>query len=415
MANFEVKTVREIYNQIISKYTALRNKYKDTTPLLEKAVIKSLAWAFAGVASSMWRLAVWVYKQCFPQTAGLTALKFWGNLVGVRYKYGEPTSLTIELTEVSAASLRSGTTYKHLTTGLIYKTISGVNASNGIIIATAQCSTAGIAGNIPVGSVLQISNPFDGIPSTATVTGVAIQGTADELLEDYRKRVLYKFRKRPQGGAATDYFDWALEVPAIADCFPYVREEGTVDLFLVTQGSGMNRTPTGTVSPNPFPNWVNGQPEPLSGSGTFFQAANAINSSDWQNATPGSPSTLNDRRPIQVPVRLNAPNYMAYSIAITGMQPADTATINSIRNQLVAYMDSKRPNIPAIGYSEQNAVINANRLSAIVQNILTPLSGSFSNFALTNASNEFISSDTLGVGALAYIQNLTINGINVSL
>lgn len=40
MANFETKTIKQIYDGIITKYTTLRNKYGDEAPLLEKAVTK---------------------------------------------------------------------------------------------------------------------------------------------------------------------------------------------------------------------------------------------------------------------------------------------------------------------------------------------------------------------------------------
>ena len=49
MANFETKTIKQIYDEIIAKYTTLRNKYGDESPLLEKAVVRSLAYAYAGV------------------------------------------------------------------------------------------------------------------------------------------------------------------------------------------------------------------------------------------------------------------------------------------------------------------------------------------------------------------------------
>ena len=52
MANFETKTIKQIYDGIIAKYTTLRNKYGDTAPLLEKAAVRSIAYAFAGVAGT---------------------------------------------------------------------------------------------------------------------------------------------------------------------------------------------------------------------------------------------------------------------------------------------------------------------------------------------------------------------------
>ena len=55
----------------------------------------------------------------------------------------------------------------------------------------------------------------------------------------------------------------------------------------------------------------------------------------------------------------------------------------------------------------------ANQISSIVQNTID--TGSFTSFTLSNISNTTILTDTLGIGALAYLNSLTINGSYVSL
>ncbi|MCD7879031.1 MAG: baseplate J/gp47 family protein [Candidatus Gastranaerophilales bacterium] len=111
-------------------------------------------------------MVVWVYKQCFAQTAELTALKFWGNLIGVDYKDGQTANVSITLTDVTTEYLAAGTVYKDLTTGLIFKTISQAAAEENTIVAIAECTTSGTAGNLAVGTVLNIANPLDGIPTS---------------------------------------------------------------------------------------------------------------------------------------------------------------------------------------------------------------------------------------------------------
>ena len=80
----------------------------------------------------------------------------------------------------------------------------------------------------------------------------------------------------------------------------------------------------------------------MSGSGELLQVANSINSSD---------GITNDRRPIQVPVNLLTPNYTGYNISILGLNPSDNTTISNIKTAIIAYLDSKKPNIAAIGYT----------------------------------------------------------------
>lgn len=402
MANFETKTIKQIYDGIITKYTTLRNKYGDEAPLLEKAVIRSLAYSYAGVAGTLWQLATWIYKQCFPQTCGLPALKFWGNLVGVNYKNGQATNLTIKLTDVTAQSLSSGTIYKHLTSGLIYKTLSAVNATDGEIVATAQCTTSGEAGNINIGETLQIANPYDGIPSTATVSAIAITGTEDEKTEDYRKRVLYKFRNKAQCGSPLDYYIWATEVTGIIDALVYILESGIVRIFLVATGSGQDRTPSGTLTPNPFPVWQNGQFTELTGSGQMLAVANSI-----EGSSPG----VHDRRPAKATVELSGANYTPFKIEITGL--TDTSYIDAIKNALISVLDGKRPHIVVLDYSESNAKINKQQLSAAVLNVIG--TETFTTIILKDGDGKSIKETTLGIGCLAYLSALTINGEEISL
>lgn len=396
MANFEIKTIKEIAEGTIAKYKALRQRYNDFTPLLEKAAVKSLSWAFAGVLGSVWQNLVWVYKQCFPQTCDLPVLKLWGDLVDVEYIKGQPAQVELTLYDAAASTLTAGTVYKDLTSGLIYKTTAQGNNEDGNIVVSAQCTTSGEAGNLPVGTVLTIANPLDGIPQVATITTVKIEGSEDEDIEHYRPRVLYKFKNKAQGGSVSDYFEWCLEVSGIVDALIYVLTEGVVTIYLVASGSGKNRTPSGEITPNPFPNWIDGQFVNFQGSGQFLQVANSIE---------GSSEGVHDRRPVNAKVNLLPCNYTGYQVIITGLTTTDYN--DKIKTALDDALDIKRPHIIALGYTEANALINKNALLTMVQNLIG--SNTFTSFTLLNADNESIDEESLGIGALAYLSKLTIN------
>lgn len=397
MANFTTKTIKEIFDSFMAKYTVLRSKYGDSTPLLEKAFIKTLGYAIAGVLATIWQLAVWIYKQIFPQTCELPALKFWGGLIGVDYNYGQSTNLTVTLQNVGASYLVSGTVYKDLNSGLIYKTISQVNAENGKIITTVECTTSGKVGNIPVGTVLNIANPLDGIPSTATVTEIKIEGTEDEEVETYRKRVLYGFRKKSESGSPLDYYNWALEVSGIIDAFPYILEEGITTLYIVANGTGKDRTPSGTITPNPFPNWVNGNFTPLEGSGQFLQVAQSIT---------GLEIGVHNRRPVMATVELKSPEYTGLNIEINGL--SDISYNEAIKNALSSVLDLKRPHIVVLDYPESKAKTNTPELTAACMGVID--GETFTSFVLKNEAGTTINEATLGIGCLFYLKSLTING-----
>ena len=396
MANFTTKTIKEIFDSFMAKYNVLRNKYGDNSPLLKKSFIKTIGYSIGGVAATIWQMSVWVLKQIFPQTCDLEALLLWGGLIGVNYNYGQSTNLTIKLNNVTASYLVSGTVYKDLNTGLIYKTVSQVNAENGQIITTVQCTTSGEIGNIPVGTVLNIANPLDGIPSTAEVTEIKIEGTADEEVEVYRKRVLYGFKNKTESGSPIDYYNWALEVPGIVDAFPYLLKEGIMTLFLVASGSGKNRTPSGEVTPNPFPEWVEGNFKEFDGSGQFLQVAQSIE---------GSEIGVHNRRPAMATVELKTPNYTAFDVEISGL--TDISHNEAIKNAIVNVLDGKKPHIVVLNYPVSKAKINQPELSASCLSILD--GETFTSFILKNDSGVVINEAILGIGCLAYLRTLKIN------
>ena len=403
MANFTVKSIKEIFDSFMAKYTVLRSQYGDDSPLLQKSFIKAIGYSISSIAATLWQYGNNIYKQCFPQSCDLTILKLWGDLVDVNYNNGQFANLTIQLNGVTADYLVSGTIYKNLNTGLIYKTVSQKNSVGGVIVATAQCTTAGTTGNAAAGTILTIANPIDGIPSTATVVSTAIEGTADEETEVYRKRVLTRYKSKAQGGSALDYYNWCMEVPGVVDALPYVLTEGTVSIYLVGEGSGNSRNLSGSISPNPFPVWSDGVFQDFSGSGLKLQVANSIE---------GSEIGLHDRRPMCAKVNLLDPTYTAYSIAITGL--SDDSYNDEIKQALISNLDSKRPNIKVLNYGLAGAKINKLALSSIVSEIIGD-NNSFTGFSLKNSSSTEISEETLGVGCLAYLSSLTINGSSISL
>lgn len=366
-------------------------------PCLKKSFIKTIGYAISGIAATLWQLAVWIYKQIFPQTCELPALKFWGGLIGVDYNEGQTANLTILLENVTAPYLVSGTVYKDLNSGLIYKTISQVNSENNKIYTTVQCSTSGSVGNLPVDTVLNIANPLDGIPMTAIVTEVKIEGTENEEVETYRKRVLYGFRKKSESGSPLDYYNWALEVSGIIDAFPYILEEGIMTLFIVANGTGNKRTPSGEVTPNPFPLWVDGNFTEFEGSGQFLQVAQSIE---------GSEIGVHNRRPAMATVKLKAPNYTAFDVEINGL--TNVSYNEAIKNAIINILDMKRPHIVVLDYPVAKARITNPELSAACMNVLE--GEIFTSFILKDELGNIINEKILGIGSLAYLRRLKING-----
>ena len=411
MTSFKKPTIQEIYNTIINDYKTRTNV---KVPILKRSLIKCFAYAIAGIVSLIWNFAEWQYLQIFIETCGFEALKRWGNLVDVNYRLGTKAVLKIKLENASKNEITAGTAWKNLDNGLIYKSLTtintNINTNTNTSINTAkgnattdifinvECSASGEIGNLLNDSKLNLINPVAGLPETAIVYSTEIIGTDNENIEDYRIRVLNRYKRKPQGGAAIDYYNWVTEVVGIVDCLPYVLQNGLITLYIVANGSGTNRTPTGSIEPNIFPQWQNGQMLDIVGYGQFLSVANSINGDNANNAASLLP-----------------PNYTEYKIKIEDLNPINESIIQNIKNSLIAELDKKRPNIKAIGYSVNNATINSNQLNSIVQNIIDSVDGSYTKFTLKNQDNEIILNDILDIGCLAYLGELKINNLIIDL
>lgn len=407
MAGYKKKTLKEIQSDIISDYTTrIKKETGVDAPLLPKAVVRSIAWSVAGVASLQQNFLAWTYLQIHPRTCSPSVLKMWGSLLGFEYKTGTKTTLQIEIDNVTASSIISGTLWKSPKNSIVYSSLSTVFPISGTVVLNVEAKTSGPEGNLNPGEELDITNPYEGIPDKARVKAVLVSGSMDEDIEDYRNRVLIAFKRKAQGGSLVDYFLWATEVAGISDAFPYVLESGTIVLYLVSNGSGKDRTPSGNVTPNPFPEWENGNMKSISGSGLFYQAAMAIN---------GTEDMKNSRRPAGAVVELRKPKYTGYCVEITELSPATNDINAKIKDAIVSYLDTKKPNILALGYTKQDATINASKLNAVIQNAINADGGTYNSFVLKNSADEIINEDILGIGCLAYLEKLKINNADIVL
>lgn len=407
MAGYKKKTLKEIQSDIISDYTTrIKKETGVDAPLLPKAVVRSIAWSIAGVASLQQNFLAWTYLQIHPRTCSPSVLKMWGSLLGIEYKTGTKTTLQIEIDNVTASSIISGTLWKSPKNSIVYSSISTVSPISGTVVLNVEAKTSGPAGNLNPGEELDITNPYEGIPDKARVKAVLVSGSVDEDIEDYRNRVLIAFKRKAQGGSLVDYYLWPTEVAGIVDAFPYVLESGTIVVYLVSAGSGKDRTPSGSVTPNPFPEWENGNMKSISGSGLFYQAAMAIN---------GTEDMKNSRRPAGAVVELRQPEYTGYRVEITELSPATNDINAKIKDAIVSYLDTKKPNILALGYTKQDATINASKLNAAVQNVINADGGIYNSFVLKNSAGEIINEDILGIGCLAYLEKLKINNADIVL
>lgn len=204
--------------------TALRNTaIQDITTsgvpgldgLLRNAVLRVLAWAMSGLAYSVYGYLDWIARESVPFTATDEYLFAWAALIGVYQKDSTPANGAAQFTGAIGRVLPAGAALTRQD-GTPYTTTADATVDAlGLLTVPIVAAVNGAATNADVGVSIGIDAPIPGINSggviSAPVTGGADQETQDEL----RTRMLFEYANPPQGGAASDYIAWALEVPGV--------------------------------------------------------------------------------------------------------------------------------------------------------------------------------------------------------
>lgn len=119
--------------------------------------------------------------------------------------------------------------------GQEYLTTAVAVAAAGVLLAPVTCQLQGEAGNLDDGTDLQLVSPITGLSSLAKADTI-VGGVDVEDLEDWRARLLAKWRAEPQGGNLDDYESWALDVPGVAraKAFRALAGTGIVTVAIMT-------------------------------------------------------------------------------------------------------------------------------------------------------------------------------------
>jgi len=124
------------------------------------------------------------------------------------------------------------------------------------LVGIFSAVTAGLAGNLPAGSILTWQSPPAGANPTVTLINPLVGGEDIETDAELLDRILFRIRNPPKGGTAADYRVWAEEsVNALgvsngidrAYVYPLKSGSGSVDIYITQPGSGQARAAIGAM------------------------------------------------------------------------------------------------------------------------------------------------------------------------
>lgn len=228
---FARPTLTALRNQSIEDITS--SGVPGLTGLLRNAVLRVLAWCMAGLAYSLYGYADWIARMGVPFTAAAEYLYAWAGLVGIYPKPATAAAGAASFTGNIGALLPSGTTLARQDGTPYQTTADGTVDATGAVTVPIVATVVGAFTNCDPGTPISTAGPVEGINGGGVTVGDTVGGADQETDDELRNRMLARYRAPPQGGAATDYVGWALEVPGVtrAWCTGDELGAGTVAVY----------------------------------------------------------------------------------------------------------------------------------------------------------------------------------------
>ena len=195
-----------------------------------KRTLTALAASDAGMLKLLYLQLADVQKNIWPDTADSEdnggTLERFGRVKLQRNPYpATQGEYQVLITGVIGSTIKAGAQFYSKINSTIQQAVFEVEEDLTLTATTGHvtvlCSKAGTDYSLAVNDTLYLVSPIIGIQDTATVSAVIEIATNKEDIEIYRELILDSFRLEPNGGSASDYMLWALDVAGIRRVYPY--------------------------------------------------------------------------------------------------------------------------------------------------------------------------------------------------
>lgn len=254
----------------------------------------------------------WVFRQLFASTAEKAQLERHAYELGLARKPASRAVGWVRTTGTAGTVYPAGIAF--ISGADLYRTSSEAQAGgDGTLTLRVFSERPGLAGNRAAGETLTLADAalYPTVGAQATVQSDGIGGGADtEDDTSLRARVLDRKRRPPQGGAVSDYEQFARAIPGVvkAWAWSFADGPGTVGVWFLFEGR---------------PNFI-----PTPGDVTVVREA------------------LEARRLIRAGLSVAAPVAQALDITITGLSSDTAATRTAIEAGLKAMLfERARPGV----------------------------------------------------------------------
>ena len=189
--------------------------------LLRRADAEVYARVFAGAMHGLYGYADWIARQIIWDTCDADTLDRWASMwLQVPRKPAAAATGIATFVLAVGATVPTGTVLQAFD-GTQYETTADSVGTTAPVVATEP----GAAGNRVAGQALSLVSPVAGVQSQA-IAGELSGGADEESTDSLRARLIARVRTPPDGGSATDYVAWALEVPGVTRAWVAPLEQG---------------------------------------------------------------------------------------------------------------------------------------------------------------------------------------------
>jgi uncharacterized phage protein gp47/JayE len=180
----------------------------------------------------------WIVRQIFADTADSDYLETkHANPRGITRKAAAFAIGTVRFSGAAGSAIDIGTEAKAANGVAVVATAAGVVGAGGTVDIAAKAVLAGLSGNQAADTPLTLSAAPAGVQSQAVIVSMT-GGTDIESDADLLARVLFNLRMPPMGGAAHDYYAWAMEVPGVTDAYVFTQRRAINGVDVVIETSG---------------------------------------------------------------------------------------------------------------------------------------------------------------------------------
>lgn len=261
----------------------------------------------AGGLNGLYGYLDWIALQGVPFTATDEYLEGWAALKGVTRKAASKATGAASFAGTNGAVIPAGTAVTRAD-GIAFTTVADATVTAGFATPALLASAAGAAGNGTSGSALTLGIGISGVSSTGQTTTAFTDGADVEGDDSLRSRMLKAYAQPPQGGALTDYEEWALAVPGVTRTWARgnLMGAGTVTVYFM-----MDEV---EISHGGFPQ------------GTDGVAGDEVRDTPATGDQLAVADTIYPLQPVTALVYAVAPLPNAISLTIAGLAGASTAT-----------------------------------------------------------------------------------------